>query len=160
MDMQQAAQKAIGLMDLITLGDDDTEQKVVALCQQASTPFGDTAKVCVYPCFVTIARKTLRDLPNSGLQVATVTNFPHGGDDLGTAVAETRAAVELCIEAGADFLKTSTEKVAINASRYLELDADILGADRITARYFRFGASNLLGNLLEVLEKELETDQP
>ncbi len=46
------------------------------------------------------------------IRIATVTNFLHGNDDIDIALAETRAA----IDAGADFIKTSTGKVPVNAT--------------------------------------------
>ncbi|RJG51380.1 deoxyribose-phosphate aldolase [Motilimonas pumila] len=170
------AQQALGLMDLTTLNDNDTEDIVVALCHQASTAVGATAAVCVYPRFVPIAKKTLANMGAKEVLVATVTNFPQGGDDIDIAVAETRAAVaygadevdvvfpykalqrgdvevgyqlvaeckkacgeavalkviiesgeldtslliqqasDIAIAAGADFIKTSTGKVAVNAT--------------------------------------------
>jgi deoxyribose-phosphate aldolase len=97
-----------------------------------------------------------------------------------------RKASEISIQAGADFIKTSTGKVAVNAtpesarvmlqviqdlgvkdrvgfkaaggvrstedaSIYLDLADEIMGAGWIDARHFRFGASSLLGNLLKDL---------
>jgi deoxyribose-phosphate aldolase len=175
-DLQQAAQLALQLMDLTTLNDNDTDAAVIALCQQAKTAAGSTAAVCVYPRFVPIARKTLRQIGADDVRIATVTNFPHGHDDIDIAVAETRAAVaygadevdvvfpykalmagdktvgfelvkackaacgeavllkviiesgelktpelirlasEIAIDAGADFIKTSTGKVPVNAT--------------------------------------------
>ena len=175
-DLQQAAQRALNLMDLTTLNDDDTDAKVIALCHQAKSPAGMTAAVCIYPRFIPIARKTLRSIGADSVRIATVTNFPHGNDDIAIAVAETRAAVaygadevdvvfpyralmagneqvgfelvkackeacgsqvllkviiesgelksdrlirrasELAIDAGADFIKTSTGKVPVNAT--------------------------------------------
>ncbi|MEA3303991.1 MAG: deoxyribose-phosphate aldolase, partial [Pseudomonadota bacterium] len=44
-DLQQAARQAISLMDLTTLNDDDTDQKVITLCHAAHTAAGDTAAV-------------------------------------------------------------------------------------------------------------------
>lgn len=90
----------------------------------------------------------------------------------------------LAIDGGADFLKTSTGKVAVNATldaakilltaikasgsevgfkaaggvrtaedaaAYLRLAEQVMGADWITPAHFRFGASGLLGSLLETL---------
>ncbi|MCE8017062.1 deoxyribose-phosphate aldolase [Halomonas sp. MCCC 1A17488] len=90
----------------------------------------------------------------------------------------------LAIDGGADFLKTSTGKVAVNATldaakilltaikasgrdvgfkaaggvrtvedaaAYLQLAEQVMGADWITPAHFRFGASGLLGSLLETL---------
>lgn len=175
-DLQLASRQAIHLMDLTTLNDDDTDQKVIDLCKQAHSAAGNTAAVCIYPRFIPIARKTLQAQGTADVKIATVTNFPHGNDDVAIAVAETKAAVAygadevdlvfpykaliagnasvgeemvkacrevcgkgvalkviietgelktaelieqaslICIEAGADFIKTSTGKVPVNAT--------------------------------------------
>ncbi|MDO6619016.1 MULTISPECIES: deoxyribose-phosphate aldolase [unclassified Shewanella] len=175
-DLKKAAQLGISLMDLTTLNDDDTDQKVIDLCHKANTAAGHTAAICIYPRFIPIARKTLNELDCEDIKIATVTNFPHGNDDIAIAVLETRAAVaygadevdvvfpyrslmagneslgfelvkackeacgdqailkviiesgelkdaalirkasELSIDAGADFIKTSTGKVPVNAT--------------------------------------------
>lgn len=176
-DLTAAAQRALNLMDLTTLNDDDTDEKVIALCHQAKSPAGQTAAICIYPRFIPIARKTLREQGTPEVRIATVTNFPHGNDDIDIALAETRAAIaygadevdvvfpyralmagnekigfdlvkackdacaaanvllkviietgelkdpalirkasEISIKAGADFIKTSTGKVPVNAT--------------------------------------------
>ncbi|WP_261816770.1 deoxyribose-phosphate aldolase [Vibrio gallicus] len=174
-DLKVAALRALKLMDLTTLNDDDTDQKVIDLCHAAKTPVGSTAAICIYPRFIPIAKKTLREQGSDNVTIATVTNFPHGNDDIDIAVAETKAAVaygadevdvvfpyralmagnadvgfelvkqckaacgdillkviietgelkeealikqasEICIKAGADFIKTSTGKVPVNAT--------------------------------------------
>ena len=243
-DLKQVAAKALSLMDLTTLNDDDTNDIVINLCKQAKTSVGSTAAVCVYPRFVPIARKTLKALGADSVKIATVTNFPHGDSDIEIAVAETKAAVaygadevdvvfpykalmsgnaqigydlvrackdvcgdavvlkviiesgelessvlirlasEIAIEAGADFIKTSTGKVPVNATLeaakimlqvikdknpsvgfkaaggvktaeqaadYLALAESIMGADWVSSKTFRFGASSLLGDLLATL---------
>ncbi|PRQ62086.1 deoxyribose-phosphate aldolase [Vibrio sp. V01_P9A10T6] len=174
-DLKAAALRALKLMDLTTLNDDDTDTKVIALCHDAKTAVGNTAAICIYPRFIPIAKKTLREQGTPEIRIATVTNFPHGNDDIEIAVAETKAAVaygadevdvvfpyraliagneqvgfdlvkqckaacgdillkviietgelkeealikkasQICIEAGADFIKTSTGKVPVNAT--------------------------------------------
>lgn len=196
-DMTAIARRAIGLMDLTTLNDDDTEEKVTALCRQANSPAGLTAAICIYPRFIPLARKVLREQGTPQVRIATVTNFPAGGDDVQIALAETRAAIaygadevdvvfpwrslkagdarrgaelvsacsrlchdakvllkviiesgelqepalirqasEIAIEAGADFIKTSTGKVAVNATLesariMLEVIRDKGVADRV-----------------------------
>ncbi|WP_029684293.1 deoxyribose-phosphate aldolase [Tatumella saanichensis] len=176
-DMTAIARRAIGLMDLTTLNDDDTDAKVTALCQQANSAAGMTAAICIYPRFIPHARKVLHEQGTPQIRIATVTNFPHGNEDIDIAVAETRAAIaygadevdvvfpwrtlkagdtdtgfklvsackaccqeagvllkviiesgelqqptlirqasEIAIDAGADFIKTSTGKVAVNAT--------------------------------------------
>jgi len=174
-NLKSAALKALSLIDLTTLNDNDTDQIVIALCHAAKTAVGNTAAICIYPRFIPIAKKTLREQGTPEIKIATVTNFPHGNDDIAIAVAETKAAVaygadevdvvfpyrtliagdeqlgfelvkqckqacgeillkviietgelkeaqlikrasEICIEAGADFIKTSTGKVPVNAT--------------------------------------------
>ncbi|MEH6529984.1 deoxyribose-phosphate aldolase [Photobacterium frigidiphilum] len=174
-DLKAAALRALKLMDLTTLNDDDTDEKVIALCKNAKTAVGNTAAVCIYPRFVPVAKKQLREQGTPEVRIATVTNFPHGNDDIDIAVAETKAAIaygadevdvvfpyraliagnaevgfelvkqckaacgdtllkviietgelktealikqasELSIKAGADFIKTSTGKVPVNAT--------------------------------------------
>ncbi|MGB5802944.1 MAG: deoxyribose-phosphate aldolase [Vibrio anguillarum] len=174
-DLKAAALRALKLMDLTTLNDDDTDAKVIALCHDAKTAVGNTAAICIYPRFIPIAKKTLREQGTPEIRIATVTNFPHGNDDIEIAVAETKAAVaygadevdvvfpyraliagneqvgfdlvkqckaacgdillkviietgelkeealikkasQICIEAGTDFIKTSTGKVPVNAT--------------------------------------------
>jgi deoxyribose-phosphate aldolase len=175
-ELQTVAQRALTLMDLTTLNTDDTEERVIALTKSASTPFGSTAAICIYPQFISVAKATLGSQGSAAIKIATVTNFPHGNADVAVAVAETVAAVKLgadevdvvfpyraliagdaevgfelvsqckkacgdsvqlkviievgelktealvkhasriSIKAGADFIKTSTGKVAVNAT--------------------------------------------
>jgi len=198
-DLQQASRLAIQLMDLTTLNDDDNDQKVIKLCRDAHSAAGDTAAVCIYPRFIPIARKTLALQSTPHIKIATVTNFPHGNDDLDIALAETRAAVaygadevdlvfpyraliagnteigakmvkackeicgdqvtlkviiesgelktapliktasEICINAGADFIKTSTGKVPVNAT--LEATKVMLEAIKESGRDVGFKAA-------------------
>ncbi|MEM8570713.1 MAG: deoxyribose-phosphate aldolase [Pseudomonadota bacterium] len=171
-DLQSTAKRAIVCLDLTNLDDFCSIEDVQRLCEQAQTPFGSTAAVCVWPRFVTRAANALK---NTGVKIATVVNFPNGDqpiEDVLTAaksaqmdgadeidlvipyrkvleckpsqveeyVAETkaqigdaplkailetgelkqpdliRAAAEQALRGGADFLKTSTGKVPINAT--------------------------------------------
>lgn len=167
------AKQAISYMDLTTLNDTDTDAIVADLANKAASAGGNTAAICIYPRFIPAAKKILK---GSGILIATVTNFPHGNDDIEIAVAETKAAVAygadevdvvfpyralmagnemvgfdlvsackaacpsnvklkviiesgelkteqliklasaISINAGADFIKTSTGKVAVNAT--------------------------------------------
>ncbi|WNC70625.1 deoxyribose-phosphate aldolase [Thalassotalea psychrophila] len=172
-NMNAIAKLAISYMDLTTLNDTDTDGIVATLCNQAKSVAGSTAAICIYPRFIPPAKKLLK---GSGILIATVTNFPHGNDDIDIAVSETKAAVaygadevdvvfpyralmsgnesvgfelvkackavcpdnvllkviietgvlatdeliikasEISINAGADFIKTSTGKVPVNAT--------------------------------------------
>lgn len=244
-DNRYWAKLALSLMDLTSLNDDDSDDGIRALCAAANTAYGQTAAVCVYPRFVKTALTALEGTAKS-VKVATVTNFPHGNDDVETALRETEAAIdngahevdvvfpyralidgnenvgativaackafvgdktlkiiiesgelktpelirrasEIAIENGADFIKTSTGKVPVNATleaaeimlktikdsdkavgfkaaggvrsvadatAYLQLTENIMGADWISPETFRFGASGLLDSLLATLNGE------
>ncbi|ATC93042.1 deoxyribose-phosphate aldolase [Pseudoalteromonas tunicata] len=175
-DLKHAAQQAINFMDLTSLNTNDSAEKIIALCHQASSVAGHTAAICIYPKFIGLARQTLTQLGANDIKIATVTNFPAGDADIELAVKETVAAIEagadevdvvfpyralmggdeqigfdlvkgckaicnnkailkviiesgelnqpalikkaseIAIAAGADFIKTSTGKVAINAT--------------------------------------------
>lgn len=87
------ARRAIALIDLTSLRGGETEEEVEALCRRASE--AGTAAVCLYPDHLAAARAALA---GSTVHLATVANFPHGGDDL----AAVRAEVEAAVAAGAD----------------------------------------------------------
>ena len=174
--MQQHAKQALSFMDLTSLTNVETTEEITTLCRQANSPAGTTAAICIYPRFIPLAKKLLHSQQTPQIKIATVTNFPHGNDDIEIAVAETRAAIaygadevdlvfpykalingnekvgfdmvnackkicrspialkviiesgelksselidkasKIAIKAGADFIKTSTGKVAINAT--------------------------------------------
>lgn len=173
---QAYAHQALGLMDLTSLNDNDTDQTIIDLCQNAITDHGHVAAVCVFPKYVAIAKKTLLELGLDSVKVATVTNFPNGTDNIDQVIALTeqaiadgadeidvvlpykqfvngelqhceevlvqskqacadhnvlkviiesgelgdlntiKAASEFAIDCGADFIKTSTGKVTVNAT--------------------------------------------
>lgn len=172
-DRKAIAARALPLLDLTNLNDDCTDADIDDLCARAETPHGDVAAICIWPRFVTRARDRLRGTP---IMIATVVNFPNGGNDVEVAIAEAReaafdgaheidlvfpyrafasgqqdAAIEMisavreslpetvtlkviletgelqvpeliriasvkAIQAGADFIKTSTGKVPVNAT--------------------------------------------
>jgi deoxyribose-phosphate aldolase len=100
----EIAARILPLVDLTSLGDDDTDAKIERLCDRALET--GVAAVCVWPRFVPLARKRLGTAP---VRLATVANFPDGGDDVGRAARETRAA----IDAGADEVDVVAPIVAI-----------------------------------------------
>jgi deoxyribose-phosphate aldolase len=81
---------AIACLDYTSLGDNDTEDNVRTLCQQAMTPLGNVAAICVWPEFVNFAKRTLVD---DRIDIATVINFPSGEQALTDAVADTKKAI-------------------------------------------------------------------
>lgn len=80
----------IALLDLTSLNDDDTDARIVALCEKAATPRGPVAAVCVFGRFGALAVRELRTTP---IKVATVANFPAGDDDPVAAAREVAASV-------------------------------------------------------------------
>lgn len=180
------AARLLPLLDLTSLGEDDTPAAIRTLCASARLPAGLPAALCVYPEYVLAVREAMA---GTDVKVATVVNFPDGSDDAARIVRETRRAIaagadeidlvlpyraliegrtdaarrgvdacrEVCgthttlkliletgelaspariraacrigLTAGVDFLKTSTGKVAINAT----LDAAAIMLDEIAA---------------------------
>ena len=238
-----AAARALRSLDLTDLGASCTPPDVAELTRRATTKHGPVAAVCVWPQFVSQCVAALR---GSSVRVATVINFPHGGEDIERAVEDAaealrdgadeidlvipyqallrgdtvivrdmigavrdripkghalkailetgelgapehiRRASEIAIAAGAHFIKTSTGKTAISATPeaarimletikasgapvgfkasggirtladatlYLGLADEIMGADWASPATFRFGASGLLGALLAELDQ-------
>lgn len=84
------AARALGLIDLTNLNEGCTKADIDALCAAAKTKHGNTAAVCVFPAFVAQAVKALK---GTGIKVATVVNFPHGGTDRRAVLAETKQVV-------------------------------------------------------------------
>jgi deoxyribose-phosphate aldolase len=89
------AARLLPLLDLTSLGEDDTPERIEALCRSAAAGQGWPAALCVYPEHVTTVRRALQ---GAAVHVATVVNFPDGGDDATRAARETRRA----LAAGAD----------------------------------------------------------
>lgn len=78
MNDKEIATNLISCLDLTSLNHDDTEEKITSLCQKAITPFGNVAAVCIYPEWISLAKKQLK---KSSVRIATVVNFPGGGND-------------------------------------------------------------------------------
>jgi deoxyribose-phosphate aldolase len=90
MDDRQTALRAIPLIDLTDLSDDCTREQIDALVARALALPIPIAALCIWPRFVAQARASLASTP---IKLATVVNFPHGGDDIAAVCAETRAAL-------------------------------------------------------------------
>jgi deoxyribose-phosphate aldolase len=89
------ARRILPLLDLTSLGEDDTPAQIASLAAAALAVAPPPAALCVYPEHVTTARGFVT---GAGIRVATVVNFPDGGDDPERVTRETRRA----ISAGAD----------------------------------------------------------
>ena len=167
------AKRALTLVDLTDLSDNSDEKSVGDLCQRAKSPHGNVAAICIWPRMIPFAKGQLE---GTGIPIATVVNFPGGGESIDDTIALTLQAIkdgadeidlvipyrdllggdqsttramivavrsatskkallkviletgelkdpaliqtasELAIAAGADFIKTSTGKVAVNAT--------------------------------------------
>ncbi len=83
--------RIIGLIDLTSLNEGDTDEVVDALCDKAVTVKGPVAAVCVMPAFVSLASERLE---GTGVRIATVANFPGGDPDVDHAAREVAAAVD------------------------------------------------------------------
>jgi deoxyribose-phosphate aldolase len=93
--MSELARQLLALIDLTSLNAADDEAAIRRLASLASTPAGNVAAVCIWPRFIPVARAALRE---TGIAIATVTNFPDGAGEVEAAANETAAAVD----AGAD----------------------------------------------------------
>lgn len=244
MDNVTAAKELIGLLDLTSLNKDDTETSISKLCQKAQTPYGNTAAVCIYPKFISLAKQKLQ---GTDIKIATVVNFPQGGNNFDILAQEVwyalsqeadeidavlpyrdflagnmnvvndffttlltqinpkktplkiiiesgelahagkiANATKLCIGKGASFVKTSTGKSKISATpeaaniiletiasgrrnvgfkasggikttedakQYLTLANSIMGGKWINKKNLRIGASSLLDDLIQTIER-------
>ena len=73
------AQRALRCLDLTDLSETCSEHAIDDLCARALTPHGPVAAICIWPQFVGRARAPLKGTPVS---IATVVNFPGGGEDV------------------------------------------------------------------------------
>ena len=241
---QDSARRLLPMLDLTDLTEACDASSIRKLCEAARTPYGDVAAVCLFPPFVALAKATL---PASSLKVATVINFPHGGETIAQSTKAARKALDdgadeidlvmpyraflrgeeesasaliraiadrmppgrklkviletgalgdgsaitrasrLAIDAGANFLKTSTGKIAVSATpaaaqamllairksgktvgfkaaggirtlaeatTYLDIADQIMGAEWAWPATFRIGTSSLLAPLIEALDHD------
>jgi deoxyribose-phosphate aldolase len=81
---------ALHCLDLTELSDTCGPQDVGRLLKRANTPFGPVAAVCVWPQYVSQAAEVLR---GGTVRIATVINFPAGGEDLERALDDAREAL-------------------------------------------------------------------
>ncbi|WP_201833007.1 deoxyribose-phosphate aldolase [Microvirga zambiensis] len=86
----QNATRALRSLDLTDLTDTCTDQAIDALCKKALDPRGPVAAVCVWPQFVKRAQANLKGSP---VRIATVVNFPAGGEDVSRVVDDTQEAL-------------------------------------------------------------------
>ncbi len=90
MDDIAAARRALALLDLTDLGDQCNEASVLQLCEKAADGPVKTAAVCIWPQLIKTAKHRLE---GTGVQVATVVNFPAGGTNVTRVADETAEAL-------------------------------------------------------------------
>ena len=87
---KELARRVFSCIDNTTLNGTDNEKHVEAFCRH-TMEMGQVAAICVYPRFVSVARKTLE---GSGILVASVAGaFPHGQLPIALKIAETKYAI-------------------------------------------------------------------
>ena len=90
MTLSAFAKHAVTLVDLTDLSDECEAHAVEALAQRALSLSVPVAALCIWPRFVTQARKMLG---SSSIQLATVVNFPHGEENIAVTCAQTERAL-------------------------------------------------------------------
>lgn len=129
-----AARRILPLLDLTSLRGDETAAEIETLCHRAIRHA--VAAVCVYPGCLSVAHAILAGSP---VRLASVANFPEGGEDVGAAAAEVAGAVA----AGAQEVDVVAPLAAIRAGD-LESVAELVEACRAAA-----GPATLLKLILE-----------
>lgn len=104
---------ALSLIDLTTLEGNDTDEKVIQLCNKAIQ--SDVAAVCVYPVFASVAKKQIK---NTSIKIACVAGaFPSGQMPLDLRLKE----AEFAIAQGADEID-----MVISRGKLLEKNYDYI----------------------------------
>jgi deoxyribose-phosphate aldolase len=86
----QIATRALRSLDLTDLNETCNDQAIDALCKKALDGRGPVAAICVWPQFVKRSQENLRGSP---VRIATVVNFPAGGEDVSRVVDDTQEAL-------------------------------------------------------------------
>ena len=95
MNRHERARQIVSLLDLTSLSGTETGADIDALCARADGPGGRVAALCVHARHLPRVRGNLDGLGRSGIELATVANFPAGDLAPPAAVVEIREAVHL-----------------------------------------------------------------
>ena len=128
------AARLLSLLDLTSLGEDDTPARIEALCASARAAPVLPAALCIYPEHVGSVRRSLQ---GTAVKVATVVNFPDGGSDPQRVERETRRA----LAAGADEIDLVLPYRALR-------DGDAAGARAVVRRCRTVCADGVLLKLI------------
>lgn len=124
MSLREIAARSLPLVDLTNLTDDCTTADIEALCGKAVTPHGQVAAICIYSRFI---RDAVPLLTGTGVKIATVVNFPGGGEDTAAVERETAEA----IAAGADEIDLVMPYQAFLAGRHGFAETQIVRVKRV-----------------------------
>ena len=91
----EQAVELIGLIDLTDLDEAATEMEIAQLAAQTITQYEQVAAVCVHPQSLNLVRMAL---PETGIRVATVLNFPAGQERLSSVLQSIEAVREYADE--------------------------------------------------------------
>ncbi len=135
-DPSADAKRILALIDLTDLSDDCRAGAIDSLCRRGVTKFGAVAAVCVWPHFVGHAARLLA---GTGVRIATVLNFPSGGEDIERAITDCRET----LRDGADEID-----LVMPYRAFLAGDAGLAGA-MIEAVAEEIGDTKILKVILE-----------
>jgi deoxyribose-phosphate aldolase len=90
MTSRATALRALACLDLTDLSDSTSQEEATRLITRGQTAFGPVAAICIWPAFVSGASQRLR---GAKIHLATVINFPAGGEDIERAVDDAREAL-------------------------------------------------------------------
>lgn len=121
-----AARRALAALDLTDLSDTADAAGLDRLCARAVTTHGKVAAVCVWPRFVARAHAALG---GTGVKIATVANFPAGGEE----IAPVREEIERSLADGADEIDVVIPWRALKGGREAPVVA-LIAAARAAAR--------------------------
>ncbi len=133
------AERILPLIDLTLLGENDSADDIDALCDAATTEYGNVAAVCVWPTFVDQAVERLR---GSSVQIAAVANFPEGDPDPHRAIVD---AVSIVAKGG-------TEVDVVFPWRTLASGQDGVGTELVSQTRAAIGPDVALKVILETGE--------
>lgn len=94
-DRYERAVQIVSLLDLTSLSGTESEADIDALCAKAVGPCGHVAALCVFARHLPRVAENLTRMGLSGVEAATVVNFPAGRLDPTVTVDEIRAALGL-----------------------------------------------------------------
>ncbi|HLX53843.1 MAG TPA: deoxyribose-phosphate aldolase, partial [Aquella sp.] len=57
--LSEYAIKTLGLIDLTSLNDNDTDDTIRSLCNKTKTPYGSVPAICIYSRYIPLARNIL-----------------------------------------------------------------------------------------------------